>query len=61
LLGDATMVSVRVGDALVAAKAPKTYRAGIGDAVVFRIAPAQCHLFDHQSGRRIDAKAGAGH
>jgi len=61
LLGDATMVSVRVGDALVAAKAPKTYRAGIGDTVVFRIAPAHCRLFDHQSGQRIDAKADPGH
>jgi multiple sugar transport system ATP-binding protein len=59
LLGDATMVSVRVGEALVAAKAAKTFRAQIGDRVAFRIAPAQCHLFDHQSGTRIGSTPGA--
>ncbi len=54
LLGDATMVSVRIGDALVAAKAAKTFRAAIGDRVAFRIAPQHCHLFDPGFGRRID-------
>ncbi len=48
------MVSVRIGDALVAAKAAKTFRAAIGDRVAFRIAPQHCHLFDPVSGRRID-------
>ncbi|MBK9082503.1 MAG: ABC transporter ATP-binding protein [Rhizobiales bacterium] len=60
LLGDATMVSVRVGDALVAAKAAKTFRAEIGDIVAFSIPPAQCHLFDHLSGQRRPPEPGAG-
>jgi multiple sugar transport system ATP-binding protein len=61
LLGDATMVSVRVGPALVAAKAVKTFRAGIGDTAVFRIKPAHCHLFAHDTGQRIAAGAGQTH
>jgi multiple sugar transport system ATP-binding protein len=55
LLGDATMVTVRVGEALVAAKAAKTLRAVIGQPVAFRIAADRCHLFDAHSGRRIAA------
>jgi multiple sugar transport system ATP-binding protein len=55
LLGDATMVTVRVGPALIAAKAPKTFRANIGDSVAFRLDPAHCHLFDAASGERLVA------
>ena len=54
MLGDAIMVSVRIGSALVAAKAPKSFRAHIGETVGFRIAPDICHLFDPQTGQRID-------
>ncbi|KAA2244240.1 ABC transporter ATP-binding protein [Salinarimonas soli] len=54
LLGDATLVSVRVGPALVAARAPKTFRAEIGDPVSFRIGAAGCHVFDSASGERIE-------
>ncbi|MBM3521463.1 MAG: TOBE domain-containing protein, partial [Alphaproteobacteria bacterium] len=54
LLGDATMVTVRAGGALVAVKTAKSYRAAIGDRVGIAIDPAQCHLFDAPSGRRID-------
>jgi multiple sugar transport system ATP-binding protein len=54
LLGDATMVSVRIGGALVSAKADKTYRAEIGDMVSIRIPPEHCHLFDTATGARID-------
>lgn len=53
LLGDATMVTVRAGDALAAVKAPKDFRAEIGDAVAFSIRPEVCHLFDHRSGERL--------
>jgi len=53
LLGDATMVTVRTGNALVAVKAPKQYRAEIGDMVGFRIPPGICHLFDTTTGRRL--------
>ncbi|WP_314733091.1 ABC transporter ATP-binding protein [Pseudoruegeria sp. SHC-113] len=53
LLGDATMVSVRIGGALVSAKADKTYRAEIGDQVSIRIPASICHLFDADTGARI--------
>lgn len=55
LLGDATMVSVRIGGALVSVKADKTFRAKIGDAVSIRIPPQICHLFDAETGVRIGA------
>lgn len=53
LLGDATMVSVRIGGALVSAKADKNYRAEIGDMVSIKILHEHCHLFDSATGRRI--------
>ncbi|MCZ4270338.1 sn-glycerol-3-phosphate ABC transporter ATP-binding protein UgpC [Tritonibacter scottomollicae] len=53
LLGDATMISVRVGGALVSVKADKTFRAEIGDPVSFSVPPAICHLFDAETGERI--------
>mgnify|MGYP000061047745 CR=1 FL=1 len=53
LLGDATMVSVRLSGALVAVKADKNYRAAIEDEVSFRIPSELCHLFDSQTGARI--------
>ncbi|MFP3385700.1 ABC transporter ATP-binding protein [Tritonibacter sp. SIMBA_163] len=52
LLGDATMISVRVGGALVSVKADKTFRAEIGDPVSFSVPPAICHLFDAETGER---------
>ena len=53
LLGDATMVSVRIGGALVSAKADKTFRAEIGDAVSIEIPSKDCHLFHAETGERI--------
>jgi multiple sugar transport system ATP-binding protein len=53
LLGDATMVSVRIGGALVSAKADKAFRADIGQPVSIGIPPQICHLFDAQTGARI--------
>ncbi|MCR9138550.1 MAG: sn-glycerol-3-phosphate ABC transporter ATP-binding protein UgpC [Alphaproteobacteria bacterium] len=55
LLGDATMVSIRIGGALVSVKADKTFRANIGDAVSIRVPPQICHLFDADTGARIGA------
>ncbi|MGL4322869.1 MAG: ABC transporter ATP-binding protein [Beijerinckiaceae bacterium] len=54
LLGDVTMVSVRIGQALVTAKAPKTFRSTIGAPIGFRVPPAACHLFSPQTGERIN-------
>ena len=53
LLGDATMVSVRIGGVLVAAKADKTFRAEIGDMVTIHVGHEHCHLFDARTGERI--------
>ncbi|MVO17581.1 ABC transporter ATP-binding protein [Parasedimentitalea huanghaiensis] len=53
LLGDATMISVRVGGALVSVKADKNFRAEIGDMVSITVPPEICHLFDGQTGERI--------
>lgn len=53
LLGDATMVTVRVAGALVSVKADKNFRAEIGDMVSIQIPEDQCHLFDPESGDRI--------
>ncbi len=53
LLGDATLVSVRSGPSLIALKAPKEFRANIGDSIAFTVRPAVCHLFAQGSGERL--------
>lgn len=53
LLGDATQISVRVGEAVVSGKAGKDFRATIGDPIGFRIRPEICHLFDGEAGARL--------
>ncbi|UUV08217.1 ABC transporter ATP-binding protein [Ruegeria sp. YS9] len=53
LLGDATMISVRVGGALVSVKADKAFRAEIGETVSFSVPTEICHLFEAGSGARI--------
>jgi len=56
LLGDATMVSVRIGGALVSVKADKTYRADIGDNVSMSVPHSICHLFEStETGARLEA------
>lgn len=53
LLGEATMVTMRAGGALVSVKAQKDYRTEIGQTVHARIPAAICHLFSYQSGQRL--------
>ena len=53
LLGDATMVTVRAGGALVAVKAPKDFRAEIGDPVSIRVPLDICHVFDTATGQSL--------
>ncbi|MEM1064831.1 MAG: sn-glycerol-3-phosphate ABC transporter ATP-binding protein UgpC [Pseudomonadota bacterium] len=53
LLGDATMITVRAGGALVSVKAHKEYRAEIGDNVSISVPASICHLFDQETGQRI--------
>jgi multiple sugar transport system ATP-binding protein len=53
LLGDATMVTIRINEALVSVKADKGFRAAIHDQVSIEVPTKICHLFDHQTGARI--------
>ncbi|MFK7860830.1 MAG: ABC transporter ATP-binding protein [Granulosicoccus sp.] len=53
LLGDATMISVRIDGVLVSVKADKNFRANIGDPVSINIDPRFCHLFDAGTGARL--------
>ena len=53
LLGDATMVSVRIGGALVSVKADKNYRAEIDDIVSIEVPREHCNLFEAETGARI--------
>lgn len=53
LLGDATMVSVRIAGALVSVKADKSYRGEIDDMVSVHVPGTHCHLFDQATGNRI--------
>ena len=55
LLGDATMVTVRIGDALVSVRTDKAFRAEIDDMVSIAVPHEICHLFDGQTGARIGA------
>ena len=52
LLGDATLVSVRLGEALVSVKASKDFRTTIGAPISIAIPPGAIHLFDAK-GKRI--------
>ncbi len=53
LLGDATMVAVRAGGALVSVKAPKDFRIEIGAPVHITVPAASCQLFHTESGARL--------
>jgi multiple sugar transport system ATP-binding protein len=53
LLGEASMVSYRIGDALVSVKGAKDYRAEIDQTVHAAVPPAICHLFDKPSGKLV--------
>lgn len=53
LLGDATMISVRIDGVLVSVKADKNFRADIGDTVSINIEPRFCHFFNVETGARL--------
>ena len=56
LLGDATLVTVRVSGALVAIKAPKDFRIEIGVPLAIAILPSVVHLFEKTTGARLPDK-----
>jgi multiple sugar transport system ATP-binding protein len=53
LLGEASMVTMKVGESLVSIKAGKEFRTQIGAPVYAGIDAAICHLFDRQTGHRL--------
>ena len=53
LLGDATQVSIRADGAVLSGKAPKDFRAEIGEPIGFKITADICHLFDATTGARM--------
>lgn len=53
LLGEASMVTMKVGGTIVAIKADKDFSARIGDRVSAMVPASICHLFDKESGKRI--------
>ncbi len=55
LLGEATMLSMRVAGELVSIKVGKDYRAEIGELARIAIPAAACHIFDQSTGARIEA------
>ena len=53
LLGDVTLVTIRAGGGFATVRAPKEFRANIGENIAVRVKPGICHLFDSLSGKRI--------
>ena len=53
LLGDATMVTLKVAGTLVAIKAPKDFRAEIGAPFAAKVPVGICNLFDQKFGVRL--------
>ena len=54
LLGESSMVTLQAGGALVAIKAPKSFRAAIGSPLAADVPVAACHLFDRATGKLLD-------
>ena len=57
LLGEASMITWRLGEALVSVKTAKDYRAETGQMVQASVPAAICHLFDTATGERIPGAA----
>lgn len=54
LLGDAVMLTLRIGQELVSVKTEKSFRANIGDVVKVTIPASSVHLFDAHTGQLIE-------
>jgi len=55
LLGEASMVSMRVGGELVSIKTSKDFAADIGSTISASVPARACHFFDRETGVRIAA------
>lgn len=54
LLGDASMVTMKAGDTIASVKTDKDYVAEIDDTVSVNVPASICHLFDAETGERIN-------
>jgi len=54
LLGDATLITLRIGGGLMCVKMPKDFRAKMGQELAVFLKPAACHLFKTDSGLRLN-------
>ncbi len=57
LLGEASMVSMRVAGELVSVKVGKDFTAEIGQPISVVVPPSACHLFDTRTGTRLQREA----
>jgi multiple sugar transport system ATP-binding protein len=57
LLGEASMVSMRVGGELVSIKTSKDFTAEIGTAISAKVPARAFHYFDRQTGKRLNLAA----
>jgi multiple sugar transport system ATP-binding protein len=57
LLGEASMVSMRVGGELVSIKTSKDFTAEIGTMISASVPARACHYFDQRTGNRLDLAA----
>ena len=55
LLGESSMVSMKIGPELVSIKASKDYSGEIGDVIRATVPVGACHLFHRENGRRLAA------
>ncbi|MGL5117516.1 MAG: ABC transporter ATP-binding protein [Beijerinckiaceae bacterium] len=54
LLGDSSMATLRIGEALVSIKAAKDFVGEIGAPLAAHVPARICHLFDRKGGKRIE-------
>ena len=59
LTGDATLVTIKLGELIVTAKAGKDYRSAMGTRVGFAVDAARCHLFDARTQLRVQQQVAA--
>ncbi|MBV6657166.1 MAG: ABC transporter ATP-binding protein [Devosiaceae bacterium] len=55
LLGDATMITVKAGNAMVSVRAHKDHRQDIDTPVAIKVRPEICHVFEAETGIRREA------
>ena len=55
LLGDATLITLKIGSSLVCVKMPKNFRSKIGQMLKLSLNLDACHLFKINSGERIES------